>query len=108
MLNRDDCSTHSSDAAPCLFLPLRLDVLFDSAGTAAIPIVEMITGFMDFPDELKAEKEGGFGWCWGFCSHANLLPQQEGRTWTVMETPIHPSLLEQVGSWDGYSHWCCR
>lgn len=41
-----------------------LEVLFNSAGTAEIPLAEMTTGFMDFPDELKPEMSfflGGVG-----------------------------------------------
>lgn len=41
-------------------------MLFNSAGMSAIPIVEMITGFMDFPDELKPEKEEVLGGVWDF------------------------------------------
>lgn len=78
----------------------------------------MITGFADFPDESKSEKElfvcgvrdfVSVQSCPGGIRHyqqINLtLLQQEGRTWTVMETPNHSSLLEQVGSWDGCSQW---
>lgn len=70
-----------------------MEVLFNSAGMAAIPVAE-IYGF-----PRKGAFLGHVGdfvpmqICPGGIHHyqqVNLtLPQQEGRTWAVMETPNH-------------------
>lgn len=48
--------TRLGGTAPCLVPPLRLEMVFISAGVATIPSVEMIKGSADFPAESKPAK----------------------------------------------------